>query len=436
MSRRHDRFRELCTAWVLGALEQEEVQEFRQLWKDADTKMRTIHDELEHAVLHLPAGVPPAEPAPHVKARLMEAIRFSRKDREGWISRLAFSLGLGRPRFALWVVLALLVLAVAIGIRINWNQQPDAERGLDMAAFLAALETEPRQEDSREFALLPAGFRKIDPVDAARAAGLTVSGDDTPTPDSQLFGGRVLEVAGQQVYELIYGNADGPYILFVAPDAIEPDFGERRLAHFQAVSPTCASVSSDALSIFWDAGAQLQWILVGRDHSDAFYAEVMQFVAAAFRTEAETAFGWLQSLAGEWEGKFEWTGDLSGGGAIRMDYFLTGLGSAVVENHMTGHQASMSSVYHMDGSRLVMTHFSSLNQPRLEATEIDQEHRKIRFDFVDVTDLAPTEGHMNGVEMLLTDDREITLQYHYIHDGKRSVKHIELSRVVSPAIGE
>ncbi len=158
-------------------------------------------------------------------------------------------------------------------------------------------------------------------------------------------------------------------------------------------------------------------------------------ISTETRTEAETAFGWLQSLAGEWEGKFKWTGDLSGGGELRMDYFPTGLGSAMIENHRSGSRASMSSVYHMDGSRLVVTHFCLQNQPRLVATEIDLEHRRIRFDFVDVTDLAPTEGHVNGVEMQLADDSEIMLQFHYIHDGKRSIEPIELSRVVSPAIG-
>ena len=82
------------------------------------------------------------------------------------------------------------------------------------------------------------------------------------------------------IYELIYGNDDGPYILFIAPAAIELDFGQRRLGRCPSVSPSCARVASESFAVFWEAGENRQWILVGRDHSEEFYAEVLRFVTA------------------------------------------------------------------------------------------------------------------------------------------------------------
>ena len=174
---------------------------------------------------------------------------------------------------------ALVVLALAAGILVDRSRRPDAGMTLDVTSFLTALEAEPRQDLGREFALLPDGFEKIEPADAARAAGLGDTPDDMPTPDSQLFGGRMREVAGARIYELIYGNDDGPYILFIAPTTIELDFGRRRLGRCPMVSPSCARVASDSFAVFGDSGQEKQWVLIGRDHSDTFYAEVLRFVA-------------------------------------------------------------------------------------------------------------------------------------------------------------
>ena len=47
---------------------------------------------------------------------------------------------------------------------------------------------------------------------------------------------------------------------------------------------------------------------------------------------AAIAFGQFKSLAGDWEGTYEWTGARTAGGSLSATYYLTGNGSALVEN--------------------------------------------------------------------------------------------------------
>jgi hypothetical protein len=66
----------------------------------------------------------------------------------------------------------------------------------------------------------------------------------------------------------------------------------------------------------------------------------------------------LRGLAGDWEGPLEWSGARTGTGRVNATYYETGNGSAVVENLvMGGDVPSMTSVYHLDGADLRMTHF-------------------------------------------------------------------------------
>ena len=76
----------------------------------------------------------------------------------------------------------------------------------------------------------------------------------------------------------------------------------------------------------------------------------------------------LGSLAGTWDGEFTWSGARSGGGELDVEYYLTGGGSAVVENHVGPGGAYMTSVYHRDGDDLRLTHYcAAKNQPRMKA---------------------------------------------------------------------
>lgn len=143
-------------------------------------------------------------------------------------------------------------------------------------------------------------------------------------------------------------------------------------------------------------------------------------------------FARLKALTGEWSGSVEWTGARTGTGSMRARYHLTGNGTAVVED-LLGEDATpvMTSVYHMDGADLRLTHYCGAgNQPRLKASSADPAAGVVRFAFVDVTNLArPEAGHVRGVELQLHDERRLTLTFTFSAAGKEAYERIELERV-------
>src|SRR5437763_1398708 len=71
---------------------------------------------------------------------------------------------------------------------------------------------------------------------------------------------------------------------------------------------------------------------------------------AADESPAARALDQLKTLAGNWEGTFEWTGARTANGPMNATYYTTGNGSAVVENLITENAPVMTSVYHLDGA--------------------------------------------------------------------------------------
>jgi len=151
-------------------------------------------------------------------------------------------------------------------------------------------------------------------------------------------------------------------------------------------------------------------------------------------TEAAAALAKIRALAGEWEGPFEWTGARTGGGTMHVSYYLTGYGSAVVENLSSGGDPSMTTVYHLDGADLRMTHFcGAQNQPRLKASRIDLAQGVIDFSFVDITNLkSPDAPHVYGCELRFLDADRITLTFLFESGpAQKSRERIDLKRLAS-----
>jgi len=154
------------------------------------------------------------------------------------------------------------------------------------------------------------------------------------------------------------------------------------------------------------------------------------------RSEAQeganaAALAQLRGLAGEWEGPFVWTGARTDTGTMHASYYATGNGSAVVENLSASGVLAMTSVYHLDGVDLRMTHFcGAQNQPRLKARQIDVAKGILDFDFVDVTNLrSPDAPHVYGLEMRLLSADHITLTFLFEGGSKQSRELIDLKRV-------
>jgi len=148
---------------------------------------------------------------------------------------------------------------------------------------------------------------------------------------------------------------------------------------------------------------------------------------------AAAALAKLASLAGEWEGPFEWTGARTGTGRMNVAYSVTGYGSAVVENLAVGGVPSMMSVYHIDGADLRMTHYcGARNQPRLKARRIDLASGAVDFAFVDITNVRSADDpHVYGVEIRFRDTDHFTLTFLFEGSGKKSREQIDLTRVAA-----
>src|SRR5258708_12842309 len=84
----------------------------------------------------------------------------------------------------------------------------------------------------------------------------------------------------------------------------------------------------------------------------------------------------FKALAGDWVAAED--GDMVKKGDLVARYAVTASGSAVVETVFPGSEHEMVTVYHADGSDLVLTHYCMEgNQPRMRARDAQGS----RFDF-------------------------------------------------------
>jgi hypothetical protein len=157
---------------------------------------------------------------------------------------------------------------------------------------------------------------------------------------------------------------------------------------------------------------------------------LVRFSEAA-ESNAANALEQLKSLAGDWEGRAEWTGARTGSYPLNAAYYVTGNGSALVENLISEGVPNMTSVYHLDGADLRVTHFcGAQNQPRLKAQRIDFGHGTVDFDFVDITNLrSPDSPHVHGLEIHIIDASHVTVTFLFHGGGKESRERINLQRV-------
>ena len=155
-------------------------------------------------------------------------------------------------------------------------------------------------------------------------------------------------------------------------------------------------------------------------------------VLRAEDTPANRTLARLRGLAGEWQGTLVWSGGRTGTGTLRAVYRLTGNGSAVVEDLVMDGETvpSMTSVYHVDGSDLRMTHYcGARNQPRLKASRIDEAAGVVHFAFVDATDLAAHPAHVEAAEVRFLPGDRLVIEFTFDAGGKKSLEHIELTRI-------
>ncbi len=112
----------------------------------------------------------------------------------------------------------------------------------------------------------------------------------------------------------------------------------------------------------------------------------------------------LKALAGDW---IEVEPKMGPAGHVADSYRVTGAGSAVVSTLAPGTPHEMVSVYHRDGSDLVMTHYcAAQNQPRLRTKTVTGNVIAMEFD--GGTNVDPAKDvHIHAVKIELLGPDEI-----------------------------
>jgi len=147
--------------------------------------------------------------------------------------------------------------------------------------------------------------------------------------------------------------------------------------------------------------------------------------AAYAQTDAQKAFATLKTLPGTWEGSGMEGADSNA--PVRVDFKITGGGSAIL-SEIQGH-ADMISMFHMDGDRLLLTHYCAVgNQPRMQASA-SPDGKTLTFNFVDATNLSsPDAGHMQKMILTVLDQNHHTEEWVFVDHGKEHKAVFDLRR--------
>jgi hypothetical protein len=139
---------------------------------------------------------------------------------------------------------------------------------------------------------------------------------------------------------------------------------------------------------------------------------------AAPGISAADAFAKMKTLVGEWTGK---AGEGQGDADARVVYRLTGAGSALVETLFPGLPHEMITVYHLDGDRLMMTHYCAAgNQPRMTLTQTSTPQSLV-FAFSGATNLkSDKDMHMHDLSIRFVDPDHIQGEWVSYQDGRKA----------------
>ena len=152
------------------------------------------------------------------------------------------------------------------------------------------------------------------------------------------------------------------------------------------------------------------------------------FVGADDKPAKDARFEKLKTLVGEWV-KADKDGKPSG--EVLTVFKLTGGGSALRETIHPNTPMEMISLYHMDGSDLVMTHYCMLgNQPKMKANAKSTD-KEIVFDFAGGTNIKPEKDmHVHNGSIKWIDDDTVEWSWVAWMDGKPAEGHMMTEKLV------
>jgi hypothetical protein len=128
--------------------------------------------------------------------------------------------------------------------------------------------------------------------------------------------------------------------------------------------------------------------------------------------DAGTAFSRLKALVGNWDvessrGKAHSRFELIAGGSVLLEHFTEPSGQ------------EMLTAYHLDGSRLVLTHYCLAgNQPQMVAEKFDGASGELDFAFAGGSNISPGAGHMHDAAFHLISNDRFDAKWDFFEEGK------------------
>lgn len=138
----------------------------------------------------------------------------------------------------------------------------------------------------------------------------------------------------------------------------------------------------------------------------------------------------IKSLVGEWDGYI-----LEGGKKMEehVSIRMTGGGSAVMHWMDAGTPHEMVTMFHMDKTELLATHYcAGHNQPRFRSVP-SKDPKSISFEFKDGTNIRPGDGFMRQLTIEFVDADHHNEIWGYDNKGKIESNTFYLTRSKQPA---
>jgi anti-sigma-K factor RskA len=106
-----ERFKELCSHYFIGSIEQEELAELKSALDSNDAELRKIYFNMKRLIEHLPLAVEPVKPPRRIKEKILREIRKEsingKYQSEKSYNKFVSILRLNNPGFAFAIVLIL-----------------------------------------------------------------------------------------------------------------------------------------------------------------------------------------------------------------------------------------------------------------------------------------------------------------------------------------
>jgi len=129
----------------------------------------------------------------------------------------------------------------------------------------------------------------------------------------------------------------------------------------------------------------------------------------------------LASLVGDWQGTYS-------GQPASVSYRLVSNGTALMETLEDDHSSQMVTVYHPDGTSLLMTHYCSIgNQSRMRARRL--ESGRLDFAYVDSSNVrSPDEHRMTHLALSFPDADHLVQEWTAKTGSQEHVGRFEFAR--------